>query len=721
MFNNMRLTKKLPALVLGAAIILGTGIGVGSYVTASATLSDITNQRLQSASQTGKTIIEDYFKNIDAELTLLSRNLMTADALKEFGGTWNAWKMLGGNPTESLKKAYIDENPHPIGEKQLLDKAETGSHYDVVHAKFHPIFREIQESGGYYDLFLFDAKGNLVYSVFKEADFATNFAEGGGEWADTDLGIVFQKAIIASEKDRSVFTDFKGYGPSNGAAASFIARPVFDPAGKLMGALAFQMPVDRINATLSHDTGLGETGEFILVGEDGLMRNDSATSKDTNDILQTRPDLPFLSEAFANGTASGVANANHTEPMAVVATAFDHLGDGKYAFVAMQSVAEAQAPVKSLGLSMAFIGLVLLVVVGIVGWLAARGVTRPIGLLVADMNKMAAGNTDVALEGAERSDEIGDMTKAVVVFRDSMSERQRLESASQEAEQERMGRQNRIDGLIESFKGEVENALQEVADNTEAMNATSDILTQLADATSDEANSAASTTEEASVNVQTVAASAEQLAASISEISRQVETTSQTVGQATVSAQSTNEKVASLAEAATNIGAVVALIQDIAEQTNLLALNATIEAARAGDAGKGFAVVASEVKQLAEQTAKATEEISTQINTLQGSTTEAVAAIDAIANTMDEVNTYTQTISSAVEQQGAATSEINVNVNQAAQGTQGIVANIAAVSSSIGETGQSAAQVRLAANAVNERTEHLSGTIERFLRDVAAA
>lgn len=719
-FAKLRFSTKLPAVILGAAAVMALGIGGAGYWTASSSIEEITDTRLMTTAQIGENSLTQYLSSIENELKLVSASPFTIGAVKEFAGSWKAWEMFGGKPLEVLKRVYIDENPHPLGEKQKLIKGDTGSHYDVVHEKYHPWFRSLQEDQGYYDVFLFDNKGNLVYSVFKEADFATNFNVDGGEWAATDLGNVYREAMAASGDDLIIFKDFAPYAPSADAPASFMAKKISDSEGVAVGVLAFQMPIDRINATFNQSLGLGETGEFLLIGSDGLLRNDSRFTAEQNDILATKLEGETIASILANGSGQGIADLHRGMPMKVSGRSFSYRGYD-YATVAMQSVVEANAPVTAFRNRVVVLTLILMTVISVLGWLASVTFTRPIGKLVDGMSQLSEGNTEIDLSGQERGDEIGDMTKAVAVFRDAIIQREQLEQESQGTAEQRQKREQAINGLIDAFKGDVKTTLTTVATNVEQMADTAQTLSGLADNTRTQAETAATASEHASGNVQTVAAASEELSASITEISRQIETTTEVVADATAHAQGTNEKVASLAETANRIGAVVTLIQAIAEQTNLLALNATIEAARAGEAGKGFAVVASEVKSLANQTANATEEISSQVSAIQGSTNEAVEAIEKIASTMDVVNANMGDIAQSVSQQGDATSEISQNVLQAADGTQSVVENIGGVTTATGETANSAGQVRSAASAVNEETEALGRTIDTFLNKVANA
>ena len=231
----------------------------------------------------------------------------------------------------------------------------------------------------------------------------------------------------------------------------------------------------------------------------------------------------------------------------------------------------------------------------------------------------------------------------------------------------------------------------------------------------------ASAVKDASLNVQTVASAAEELRSSIAEIARQVAQSSTIAGKAVDDARHTDTIVQNLASGAQRIGDVVGLINSMAGQTNLLALNATIEAARAGDAGKGFAVVASEVKSLANQTAKATEDISKQIQEIQTATGEAVQAIELIARTIEELSEIASSIALAVEEQGSATQEIARNVQEAASGTQNVSANIAGVGDGAKETGTAADRVLSAASDLSGQAEQLRSDIRRFISGVKAA
>lgn len=282
-------------------------------------------------------------------------------------------------------------------------------------------------------------------------------------------------------------------------------------------------------------------------------------------------------------------------------------------------------------------------------------------------------------------------------------------------------KQHTVSERIAVFQQEIASKLDGVGLKVAEMRGSAEELGAVAQDTTGRATSVSDASETASSNVQMVASAAEELSSSIAEISRQVEQTTEIVMKATENAQTSNRKVAGLSEAANRIGEVVTLIQAIAEQTNLLALNATIEAARAGEAGKGFAVVAAEVKELATQTSKATEEIGAQISAIQAETKGAVESIGVIAETMDEVNSYTAAIAAAVDEQGAATQEISRNVAEAADGTGRVAENIGGVRESVERTSRSASSMADATEILDAETSQMRHAIDAFLQDVAAA
>ncbi|HET7680018.1 MAG TPA: PAS-domain containing protein [Xanthobacteraceae bacterium] len=306
----------------------------------------------------------------------------------------------------------------------------------------------------------------------------------------------------------------------------------------------------------------------------------------------------------------------------------------------------------------------------------------------------------------------------VGVHEDITERRRAVEQRAAMMEQEQ--RRAVVDAAISAFRERVESVLRTVGESASSMRSTATVLYQSSDETSQRAEGALKTSNEASANVSTAAGAADEMSSSIAEISRQLHKTADIVRTAVSEAEATNDEIAGLAAAAEKIGEVVKLIQNIAGQTNLLALNATIEAARAGDAGRGFAVVASEVKSLAVQTAKATEEIISHIAAVQGSTDGAVDAIRRIAERMRQINEYTSDVAASVEEQNAATGAISHNVASAAEGTKVIVGVLAQVAGSA-NGGRSSAQTMLATSeAVEDAAGKLRSEVESFLAKVAS-
>ncbi|KJC45830.1 chemotaxis protein [Bradyrhizobium sp. LTSP885] len=350
------------------------------------------------------------------------------------------------------------------------------------------------------------------------------------------------------------------------------------------------------------------------------------------------------------------------------------------------------------------------------------GVAKPIRAVVELLQQLANGNYEVAVHGTDRRDEVGDVAKTALVFRDNGLAKIRMEQEQKEAEA-RTAAQRRSDmlKLADGFERAVGEIVETVASASTELEASATNLTSTAERSQELATTVAAASEEASTNVQSVASATEELSSSVNEISRQVQESARMAGEAVSQARATNDRVGELSKAAARIGDVVELINTIAGQTNLLALNATIEAARAGEAGRGFAVVASEVKALAEQTAKATGEIGQQISGIQAATQDSVSAIRDISSTIERLSEISSTIAAAVEEQGAATQEISRNVQQAAEGTGQVSANVAYVQRGASETGSASAQVLGAAQSLSGDSNRLKLEVGKFLSTVRAA
>jgi len=350
-----------------------------------------------------------------------------------------------------------------------------------------------------------------------------------------------------------------------------------------------------------------------------------------------------------------------------------------------------------------------------------RRVVVPVTSIATTISALADGSLDVPVMREDRKDEVGELMHAAEKLKDQLirAEELRLRQAADQKARER--RTQTIETLASGFNANVAVTLDSVGEALEGMKVTAQTMSETAAQTSRLALAAASFGEETTASVGTVSAAAEQLTASISEIARQTEQSRQTSWAASEAAGRCNDIISELVESSARIGDVTTLINGIAKQTNLLALNATIEAARAGEAGKGFAVVAGEVKALSDQTARATTEITAQIDAVRTSTSQAVDAIAVVVNRIQDIDHTASAIAAAVNEQTAATAEIARNIQQAADGTKQVAVNIEGISGAAAQTDGAAGDVLDSAGSLAQKTSGLRGVVETFLQGVRTA
>jgi len=578
--------------------------------------------------------------------------------------------------TVEAQHAYIVNNPNGLGKKHLLNSAGE-LRYDALHNEVHPVMSNFIQRFGYYDLFLIDPhNGEIIYSVFKELDFATSLVSD--HCSETNLAKVFKQARELKRNEFAI-VDFETYWPSYQAPASFIASPIYNNE-TIVGVLALQMPIDRINQLMARKLTIGHTAETYLVGPGYQLRSDtrlggkysiveSFRNRDDSARIKTNATIAAI------GGESGVnASVDYVGRQVLSAYAPIDLLGMKWAILAEIDQEEATAPAVALVTVASDVKFATLCWTALASVMAVIGVAgvcffivckmmKPIRAMVAALKDIAEGEGDLACRLDENQiGELGDLARYFNLFAE------------------------RICGVIRSIAGSattLNQASANLANSSAKLSSVaaeskgqSAIVSSAAEEMSISMDAMARGSEELSETIVSVSMAMEEMKTTIVEIANNAERSASVANRASRAADQSDQCVGSMGVAAKEIGNVIQVIQDIAEQTNLLALNATIEAARAGEAGKGFAVVATEVKALAKQTASATEDIRARIEAMQSSTNQAVDSIKEITEIVGEVDELNRVIATAVEEQSITSQQIAQHVSLAADRAQAVARSV---------------------------------------------
>lgn len=686
-------------MLLGGSLLAVIPVLLGSFFIGTAainqgrtSLEHDARQSLVAIRDITATEISNYINGIEKQAVSLSDNLMTIEAMSSFALNFNSHSarrsstdieqqresigayyqeqfgqefiaLNGGKstPTDELlasldKQAvalqydFISNNPNPLGSKHLLDKPKSVSSYGENHQKYHTIFRNFIERFGYYDLFLVDHKsGDIVYSVFKELDYATSLIDG--PYAGSGIGQAFALANQATEKDFTGLTDFAPYLPSYNAPASFIATPIFYNDSKI-GILILQMPVDKINELMTYgqkwqETGLGLSGETYLVGSDFTMRSngrfllEDKTSylalmesiglpADTIEKMENKNTSIGLQPVKTLGTEQALGGNKGFDIFAdyrgvSVLSAYKPLDIGGLRWAIMSEIdeSEAFAPVEALKQKVASTTIIILIVALVVGCfftlLLSKTILAPITKIVDAVHDLSAGEGDLTRRiDTETKDEVAELAYYINKF---------------------------VSHLDETFSDLIKSAMrlvpmaEELSEGNVAITKAANEQNQQITTVRERLQTAQQSTDQVSSESTVILDESHRGADSVEEGIRVFDMTHKQIQELGGIIGDASSSIDSLKAESDKIASVIDVINGIAEQTNLLALNAAIEAARAGEAGRGFAVVADEVRALASRTRESTLEVSEMVNAIQSRTDTVVDTMALGLSSTEECNT----------------------------------------------------------------------------------
>ena len=415
-----RLSVRLPLMAGGLLVALTAAVAGTGYFVAKENILENELVRLQETAEGRAMELKSYLQSLTQDMRFMAENRMVVDATRAFTSAYQE----AGDPA-AIRQDYVTGNAYPAGERQKMDMAEgdTVTTYDRFHAYFHPGIRAFMEARGYYDVFIFSPEGDLVYSVVKENDYATNFVSG--RWSGTGLANVFREAVNLPAGEFA-FSDFAAYEPSNGEPAAFMATPVFQE-GKLTGVMAVQMPMGTIQSVITRDADLGAHGEIVLVGEDTVYRSDSRLTEG-DDMLKTRFDASVIATAIADRKMNTEITEASGEIIGVGAAAIDFEG-ANWVVVARAEEDEMLAWVTDLRDAFLLVGGIGLFVCLMLAVFGVRGLTRRIRALTDSVGRLAEGENGTEIPGMNKRDELGDVARGLTAIDGRNTETLRLKSA----------------------------------------------------------------------------------------------------------------------------------------------------------------------------------------------------------------------------------------------------------------------------------------------------
>jgi len=694
-FNAIPISRKLPAIIVVLSLIAGMSVALVSY-------NDFKRKILADAETDFKVLLESrgdalrtWMEGIETDVRRLGTDPTVVAATQSFKSSYNLMIDSAG-----LRAAYITENPNPEGARDLYNQAPESIPYHFQHGQYHPYLRELNNTGGFYDVFLFNLDGEVMYSVAKEADFAASMTEG--PYRETGLAAAFN--IAANGVAGEVYAvDFAAYAPSNGEPAAFMTTPVVDAKGAIIGVAGIQIPADQMFDIMNNATGLGATGEIYVIGSDGLTRSPSRFEVGHGVLEPTS----HLTQAITNGDESprlwpetiGIGGA----PVLAYRSKLQLLQKDWYV-IGEVALTELNAPVVAIRNKMALLTLVVGLLSTIVGWFIARSFVDPLARVGQAMQSVSEKKYAEDLPDTDRKDEIGALAQTLETLRGRLAQSDAAEEDRKHLQREQndvvdtlssalaqLADGNLTQQIDKTFRPEYEKLRQNFNTTLANLNETlgsvekraSDIRARSLEL-SKASDELSRRTENQAATLEQTAAAMDELTASVSSAAEGARDVENFVSNARKDAQESEPVVRDAVSAmnkiessSTEISKIIGVIDDIAFQTNLLALNAGVEAARAGEAGRGFAVVASEVRALAQRSSEAAKQIKTLISQSETQVAQGVdlvgqagAALTKIVDHIGNISDRISTIASGSEEQSLGLGEINIGVNQLDQVTQ---------------------------------------------------